>query len=166
MSLAREAVAALRAAGATVATAESLTGGRLCASLVDVAGASQAVCGAIVAYTPAAKCDVLGVDEATIAEFGTVAAQTAMSMADRARERFGSDYALSTTGVAGPDRSEGKPAGTVFIALAGPESTIFEPLHLDGDRDTIRNQTVERCLSLLLDRLREDNSQPHGYINR
>ncbi len=166
MSLAQESVAALRLAGATVATAESLTGGRLCASLVDVPGASAAVCGAIVAYTPAAKSEVLGIDAALIAEFGVVSAQTAMAMADRVRERFGSDYALSTTGVAGPDCSEGKKAGTVFIALAGPQCTIFEPLRLDGDRDTIRNRTVERCLSLLLDRLGEDNSQPHGYINR
>ncbi len=153
MSLARESIAALRAAGATIATAESLTGGRLCASLVDVAGASAAVRGAVVAYTPAAKRDVLGIDAALIAEFGVVSAQTAMAMADRARNIFASDYALSTTGVAGPDRSEGKEAGIVFIALAGPQPTIFESLRLEGDRDMIRNRTVERCLSLLLDRL-------------
>lgn len=162
MTLAAHVVEALREAGATVATAESLTGGRLCAALVDVPGASHVVCGGIVAYTRAAKQDVLGVDAATLDDAGTVSAVTAGQMATRARAAFGATYALATTGVAGPEPSEGKPAGTVFIALACDDGLLVEPLSLAGDRDTIRNGTVAESLSLLLARLGEDNDRHHG----
>ncbi|MCW2798775.1 MAG: competence protein [Aeromicrobium sp.] len=157
MTLASEAVDGLREAGATVATAESLTGGLVCATLVSVPGASDVVLGGIVAYSPQAKIDLLGVDSALIASHGTVDSEVAAQLAIGARERFGSTYGLSTTGVAGPDPSEGKSVGTVHIAVAGPQGVRTTDLQLDGDRDTVRKGAVAALLSQLLVTLREES---------
>lgn len=160
MSSAAEAVAALRSAGATVATAESLTGGLVCATLVNVPGASQVVRGGVVAYAPELKTQLLGVPAALIADRGTVDAGVAAAMAEGARQRLGATYGLATTGVAGPDASEGKPPGTVHIAVAGPNGTVTRQLDLAGDRDSIRSQTVAVLLSMVVATLGED-SPPH-----
>jgi nicotinamide-nucleotide amidase len=162
VSLAAEAVDALRSAHATVATAESLTGGLLCATLVSVPGASDVVRGGIVAYAPALKTQLLGIDAALIAEQGTVTSGVALVMAVAARDRLGATYGLSTTGVAGPGPAEGKPAGTVHIAVAGPDATWTIRLELDGDRDTIRRQTVDALLSWLVARLGEESRSDRG----
>lgn len=156
MSLAGEVIGALRDADATVATAESLTGGLVCSTLVTVAGASDVVLGGIVAYAPEAKIELLHVDADLIDDRGTVDAEVAEQMAFGAQERFGATYGLATTGVAGPDASEGKPAGTVHIAIAGPDGVRTTPLQLDGDRDTVRKGTVDALLSQLVARLREE----------
>lgn len=157
MTLAADAVEALRAAGSTVATAESLTGGLVCAALVSVAGASDVVLGGIVAYSAEAKIDLLGVDRDLIAAGGTVDAGVAAQMAIGARGRLGATYGLSATGVAGPDPSEGKAVGTVHVALAGPDGVLTTLLELVGDRDTIRSRTVDALLSQLVARLREES---------
>lgn len=162
MSLAADAVDALRSAHATVGTAESLTGGLLCATLVSVPGASDVVRGGIVAYAAELKTGLLGVDAALIAQQGTVTSAVALGMAVAARERLGATYGLSTTGVAGPGPSEGKPAGTVHIAVAGPDETWTTRLELDGDRDTIRRQTVDALLSWLVARLGEESRSYRG----
>ena len=159
MSLAAEVVAALRTAGASIAVAESLTGGRLCAALVDVPGASDVVLGGIVAYTAEAKTRVLGVDPVLLENVGTVDASTAAAMALNVRRQFDSTYALATTGVAGPVPSEGKAVGTVYIALASANDIDVRQLTLDGDRDSIRNDTVLQCLSLLLATLKEETQR-------
>lgn len=157
MTAAEELIALLRDTGSSVATAESLTGGLVCAELVSVPGASDVVRGSIVAYTPDAKTDVLGVPADLISRYGTVDEHVAASMANAVRRRFGSTYGLATTGVAGPDPSEGKPAGTVHIAIAGPQGTDSCLLSLAGDRDTIRNTTVAALLSRFVDRVREES---------
>jgi nicotinamide-nucleotide amidase len=157
VSLAADAVAALRGAGATVATAESLTGGLLCSTLVGVAGASDVVLGGVVAYAPEAKIRLLGVDADQIAEHGTVTSEVAIQMATGARRQLGSTYALSTTGVAGPGPSEGRPEGTVHVAIAGPDGVSTRELALIGDRDTIRQGTVDALLSWLVATLGEDS---------
>lgn len=162
MTLAADVVDALRAAHATVATAESLTGGLLCATLVSVPGASDVVRGGVVAYAPELKTQLLGVDAGVIAEHGTVDAAVAVNMAIGARDRLGATYGLSTTGVAGPDPSEGKPAGTVHIAVAGPEGSWSTLLELAGDRDTIRRETVDALLSWLVARLGEESRSARG----
>lgn len=162
MSLAAEAVDALRDAGATVATAESLTGGLLCASLVSVAGASDVVRGGVIAYATEAKIELLGVDAGLIADRGTVDAEVAAQMAFGARERLGATYGLATTGVAGPDASEGKAVGTVHVAIAGPDGVRATLLSLGGDRDTIRQGTVDAVLSQLVARLGEERPKAHG----
>ncbi|MGA8987485.1 CinA family protein [Aeromicrobium sp.] len=162
MITAVDAVEALRSARATVATAESLTGGLLCAALVGVAGASDVVRGGIVAYAPDSKTDLLGVGAELIAERGTVDADVAAAMATGSRERFGATYGLATTGVAGPDPSEGKPVGAVYIAIAGPGGVDTRLLHLSGNRETIRAETVAALLSWLVARLGEESRPDRG----
>ncbi len=116
-------IAELRLRAESVALAESLTGGALCARLVDVAGASDVVRGAVVAYAADLKHTLLGVDRALLADRGTVDPDVAEAMATGVRERTGATYGVATTGVAGPGPSEGKPAGTVYVAVAGPRGT-------------------------------------------
>ncbi|MET0447847.1 MAG: CinA family protein [Aeromicrobium sp.] len=157
-----EAVEALRAVGATVATAESLTGGLVCATLVSVPGASDVVRGGVVAYAPEVKTTALGVDAGLIAERGTVDAEVAAAMARGARTRLGATYGLATTGVAGPDASEGKPPGTVHIAVAGPNGVRTRLLALSGDREAIRSGTVAARLSLLVATLGEESRTARG----
>lgn len=156
MSVADEVIGALRTAGATVATAESLTGGLVCSTLVQVPGASDVVLGGIVAYAADAKVELLDVDPDLIDERGTVDPDVAAQMAFGAQERFNATYGLSTTGVAGPGESDGKPEGTVHIAIAGPDGVRTTALQLAGDRDTIRNGTVDALLSELVATLREE----------
>ncbi|MDQ3629298.1 MAG: nicotinamide-nucleotide amidohydrolase family protein, partial [Actinomycetota bacterium] len=131
-------VAGLRARSATVACAESLTAGLLCATLVDVPGASEVVRGAVVAYATDLKATLLGVDPVALARDGAVAESTARAMATGVRERLGATYGVSTTGVAGPGADEGRPAGTVHVAVAGPRRVAHRLLHLDGDRAAVR----------------------------
>jgi len=155
-------VAALTRYGQTVATAESLTGGLACAALIDVPGASEVVRGGVVAYAADVKSSLLGVDAGLIARVGTVDAAVAEAMAERARHTLSATWGISTTGVAGPDSSEGKDVGTVYVAVAGPSSTASRRLELSGSRAEIRSGTVLACLSLLLGRLEEQSATDRG----
>jgi nicotinamide-nucleotide amidase len=147
-------VARLAARVESVATAESLTGGRVCAELTAVPGASAVVRGGVVAYTPQAKREVLAVPEDLLARRGTVAAETALAMAHGVRRLLAADWAVATTGVAGPEPSEGKPVGTVYLAVVGPgergeERVGTSALTLSGSRTQIRAATVSHALQLL-----------------
>jgi nicotinamide-nucleotide amidase len=153
---------ALRGTGQTVATAESLTGGLLCATLVDVPGASDVLLGAVVAYLPQSKTEVLGVDPELIERVGTVHDDVAAAMAEGAVRVMGSTWGVSTTGVAGPEPSEGKPVGTVHVAVAGPDGVTTRALSLHGDRRLVREQAVDAALSLLIGRLGEETTAPRG----
>ena len=153
---------ALRGTGQTVATAESLTGGLLCATLVDVPGASDVLRGGVVAYLAETKSDVLGVDPALIEWVGTVHADVAAAMAEGAVRVMGSTWGVATTGVAGPEPSEGKPVGTVHVAVTGPGGVQTRELSLHGDRGLVREQAVDAALSLLIGRLREETASPRG----
>lgn len=153
---------ALRGTGQTVATAESLTGGLVCATLVDVPGASDVLRGGVVAYLPGAKTDVLGVDSDLLERVGTVHADVAAAMAEGAVRVMGSTWGVATTGVAGPEPSEGKAVGTVHVAVAGPDGVLTRDLSLRGDRRLIREQAVDAALSLLIGRLREETRSPRG----
>lgn len=139
--------------GLWLSTAESLTGGLVCAALTDVPGSSAVVCGGIVSYTVAAKSGVLGVDSDLLDVVGPVHADTAAAMARATAARFGSDFGLSTTGVAGPGPNDGHPAGTVFIAVAASADVegpvVVRQLQLAGDRAAVRAATVEAVLGLL-----------------
>lgn len=158
MSTAQQAVEALRAANATIATAESLTGGLVAAALVSVPGASDVLRGGVVAYAADIKTSVLGVDELLVASHGTVDPLVAEAMALRAREICGATFGVATTGVAGPDPSEGHAPGTVFVALAGPNQVSHQRLDLTGDRQAIRSETVAVVLSWLVASLRADGA--------
>jgi nicotinamide-nucleotide amidase len=113
-------VFALSEHGQTVAVAESLTGGMLCSALVDVPGASAVVRGGVVSYATDLKHRLLGVDAGLLAANGPVDPDVAAQMAHGVRERLGADWGVATTGVAGPDPQDGIPAGTVYVAVAGP----------------------------------------------
>ncbi len=147
MTVAAELVALLTARGLSVATAESLTGGAVCAELVSVPGASAVVRGGVVAYAPDVKRDALGVPGELIADVGTVDAAVARAMAAGVRERLAADVGLATTGNAGPDPSEGKPVGRVHVAVATAAGTRDWVLDLAGDRAAIRRTTVDIVLS-------------------
>jgi nicotinamide-nucleotide amidase len=148
-----ELVTALRRLDATVATAESLTGGLVCATLVSVPGASDVVRGGVVAYWPDLKVDLLNVPQELVDRVGTVDPAVARAMAAGARDRLGATYAVATTGVAGPDPSEGKPVGTVHVGVADPTGSTDRAYVFDGDRQAIRRRACEAALDLLAERV-------------
>lgn len=155
-ALAGQVVAALRTTGSTLACAESLTGGLVCASLVEVPGASDVLLGGVVAYSSSVKASVLGVPDGVLAEHGTVHRATAEHMACGVARLLGSTHAVATTGVAGPGPSEGHPEGTVFVAVlasrAGSSGEVLvRGLQLPGDRAAVRAGAVEAVLALLLE---------------
>ena len=143
----------LREHGATVATAESLTGGRLAALLTGVPGASATYVGGVVAYATGLKVSLLGVPAGLVEEHGAVSAACARAMAEGARSVTGATYALSTTGVAGPDLQEGRPAGTVYVGIAGPGGSQAVELALAGDRGAVQDASCAHAVELLRARL-------------
>lgn len=151
---AREALRLLIGRVETLAVAESLTGGLVASELVAVPGASAAFRGSVTAYATELKHEILGVDAALLAERGAVDAEVARAMAEGVRDRLGADWGVSTTGVAGPDPQDGQPAGTVFVAVAGPRDTVVSPLRLPGDRGAVRRASVAAVLELLTFELR------------
>ena len=155
-TLAAQVITMLRAAGQTVAAAESVTGGLVVAALTSVPGASWAVRGGVVSYATDLKASLLGVPQAMLDQHGAVYPGVAAAMANGVRQRLGATFGVATTGVAGPDPAEGQAVGTVHIAVSAQDDTVVRTLALDGDRDRIRRVTVERSLALLLGRLRED----------
>lgn len=154
--LAGQVIELLRAAGQTVAVAESLTGGLVAAALTTIPGASLAVRGGVVAYATDLKAALLSVPQRMLDEHGAVYPAVASAMAVGVRQRLGATFGVATTGVAGPDPQDGQPVGTVHIAVSADDDTVVRTLALDGDRDRIRSLTVDRSLALLLGRLRED----------
>ncbi len=142
-------VAALTARGETVSVAESLTGGLLASAFVDVPGASAVLRGGVVAYATDLKAELLGVDADLLRRAGAVDADVATAMAVGVRERLAATYGLATTGVAGPDPQDGVPAGTVYVALAGPRAVRGAALTVPGDRSTVRAAAVRAALDLL-----------------
>ena len=147
--LATRVVVTLTGLGQTVAVAESLTGGLLAASLVDVPGASAVFRGGVVAYATDLKAALLGVPADLLQRHGPVHPDVAAAMAEGVRDRLGATFGVATTGVAGPDPSDGLPVGTVHVAAAGPAGTRRRPLSLAGDRRSIREQAVAGALGLL-----------------
>ncbi|RNL86191.1 CinA family protein [Halostreptopolyspora alba] len=141
---------ALRARAGTVATAESLTGGLIGATLTEVAGASATYRGGVVAYATPLKEGLLGVPSSLLREHGAVHPDVACAMARGVRERVVATFGLAVTGVAGPEPQDGQPVGTVFVAIAGPgEGGAVEEFHFDGERALVRRRTVEEALRLL-----------------
>lgn len=151
--LASDLVGSLRDAGATVALAESLTGGLVSAALTEVAGASEVVRGGVVAYGSDLKVSVLGVDVALLERHGAVHPEVAEQMALGVRRLMEARYGIATTGVAGPTEQNGQPVGTVFVGLSCAAGEQVRALHLDGDRAAIRRQSTHAALELLRDEL-------------
>ena len=141
-------LAALRDRGWTLAVAESLTGGLVAATVVEVPGASAVLRGAVVAYATDLKASVLGVDQELLAARGAVDPEVARQMAEGVRRQLRADVGLATTGVAGPDPQDGRPPGTVHVAVVTPRGSEVCSLVLSGDRAQIRAATVREALSL------------------
>lgn len=138
-------------AGKTLAVAESCTGGMLASMLVDIPGVSGTLVEGHVTYANEAKMRVLGVRAETLEQYGAVSEQTAREMARGLRERSGADYALSITGIAGPDGgTPEKPVGLVWIALADQQEIRALRLNLHGDRMSIRTLACLHAMHLLL----------------
>jgi len=134
----------------TVAVAESCTGGLLANRLTNVPGASAVFLAGYVCYSNPAKIGMLNVDPQLIEKHGAVSEQVAHALAEHARACAGSDYALATTGVAGPSGgSPEKPVGTVHIALASPEETIAKKFFFPTDRETFKQIATQAALELL-----------------
>lgn len=162
---AAEVLALLRERGATLAVAESLTGGLVAARITAVPGASRSFRGSVTAYATDLKGSVLGVNTGLLAAQGAVDPEVARSMALGVRRVLGADFGLATTGVAGPDPQDGKPVGTVYVAVADEGGTTVLSPAPTGDRTEIRNATVEAALSLLRDVLRGRTGE-HGGEQR
>ena len=148
---------ALASKGLYLAIAESLTGGMLTSAFVDVPGASNVLLGSIVAYQTELKHELLGVSRPLLQEQGAVDAEVVAQMAGGVRRKLAAKsgldeslvVGLATTGVAGPDSQDGKPAGTVFIGISGPTGEFVYPLDLAGSRAEIREATVSAAVAAL-----------------
>ena len=134
----------------TVACAESCTGGLLMSRLTDFSGASAYVKGGVVAYTNDIKNKILNVKAETLEEFGAVSRQTALEMATNVREIFSATIGLSTTGVAGPSTSEGKPVGLVYVAIVGEDFSDVKECHFKGTRSEIKALAADAAFELLM----------------
>lgn len=141
-------IAGLRARGWTIATGESLTAGRVAATLADVAGCSDVLRGGVVAYQADVKVELLGVPP-EMAAAGVVSQQVAEAMARGAAGVLGADVGVATTGVAGPEPHAGEPVGSVWLAVCTPDGVSSRHLDLPGDREAIRSQTVSACLDAI-----------------
>lgn len=147
----------LKQRGETLALAESCTGGHIANRITDVPGASAVFLGGVVSYSNQVKENLLGVSAQTLAEHGAVSDAVARGMAQGARDRLKTDYALAVTGIAGPDGgTPEKPVGTVFIALATPRHTfVINPTNR-FDRENFKVVTTQQALDLLRRALLKD----------
>ena len=137
----------------TISVAESLTGGLVAASLTQIPGASAVFKGGIIAYGDEIKQQVLKVDSALITKFTSISEPVAQSMATNVRELMNTDIGIATTGVAGPDKSDGFAPGIVFVAISIGDHKICQKLELVGDRTQIRDQSVNEIFKLTLSQL-------------
>jgi len=134
----------------TVAVAESLTGGLIGATLTSVSGASEYFQGGVISYSVDIKKRILGVDPSIIETYGVVSRECAIAMAQGVQELCDTRASLAVTGEAGPGVGEkGVPVGTVWVAVCLDDVTISQAFSFDGDRHTIREQTVADTISLL-----------------
>jgi len=149
-SLAEVVLDAAKSTGVTIATAESCTGGLVSGALTAIPGSSAVFLGGAVTYADEVKTELLGVDPALFSTFGAVSEPVAQAMAAGARDATGSDYAISITGIAGPDGGTAdKPVGTVWFGVATPDAVTAQMRRFVGDRSGIRERSVVTALDLL-----------------
>ena len=137
--------------GWTLAVAESCTGGLLGHRITNVSGSSAYFQGGVISYSNEAKESILGVPHEILEEYGAVSKETALAMAQRARQLFSTDIAMSVTGIAGPTGgTPEKPVGLVYIALAAEGVDLWEKHIWNGDREENKRQSAQAALRLLL----------------
>ena len=145
-----------RTKGVKISCAESCTGGLVGAALTEIAGSSDVFNGSAVTYSNEAKREILGVKAETLERFGAVSAECAVEMAEGSRRVYGADFAVSVTGIAGPDGgSDAKPVGTVWFGVAGPDGTVAAVRRLPGNRSEVRTRAVRFALSELWKAMKE-----------
>lgn len=144
-------VKVLRQKNLKLSFAESVTGGLLASSVVDVVGASEVFLGSTVSYSTQSKENILAVSHELVTEKGTVDPEVALAMARGSQKIFSSDIALSTTGVAGPGQHEGKDAGTVYVGIVYSNKETVLLCKTTGTRNQIRQNTAVFCISKLLE---------------
>ena len=149
-SLEQVVLSLLKQRGATLATAESCTGGLIAKRMTDLPGSSAVFLGGAVTYSTPSKHRVLGIDSGLLEEKGAVSPETAAAMAEGVRRLYGSDYALSATGVAGPDSDDrGNPVGLVYAALSSERGTFVRELHCGNVRARCRIRAASHALDML-----------------
>ena len=159
--LAEEVLNIARIHNVKISCAESCTGGLIGAALTEIPGSSENFNGSAVTYSNESKNKILGVSLETLKNFGAVSKECAIEMAEGARKIYDSDFAVSVTGIAGPDGgSESKPVGLVYFGLASREkSTAFKKI-LPGNRNDVRIRTVKFALAELWRMIRDNNIKP------
>lgn len=156
MTASQRAFTLLRDRKQTICFAESLTGGLIAATFIENPGASAVIGESYVSYAEAAKQRLLGVKKETLKNHGVVSAACAQEMAEGARIRSNANWAVSATGLAGPDGgTEHTPVGTVFIGISSENECHAREFHFEGDRMQVRQQAVQAALQLLAERLEE-----------
>ena len=156
ISLATRVVKTFTERDLTLATAESLTGGLIGATLTEVPGASKIYQGGAIAYATDVKGRLLGVDRADVDAFSVVSGQVAAGMASGIHRLTGADWVVAVTGVAGPDPQDGHAPGEVWICVRGPQIGVLPPAfhtrqyQFEGDRRAVREATVDAALAMLL----------------
>ncbi len=150
-TLEQQVIAALKACGLTLATAESCTGGLAAKRLTDVPGASAVFLGGVVSYTNGVKERALGVPHDMLEEYSAVSGPVARAMAEGVCRVTCADFGVSVTGVAGPDKDDaGHDVGIVYIALSAENETTVQLLHLSGGRSAIRAAAADGMFRMLL----------------
>ncbi|WP_109298832.1 competence/damage-inducible protein A [Aquimarina sp. AU474] len=141
----------------TLALAESCTGGKIAESFTAIAGASQYFNGGVVTYATQSKVDILGINPDSIEEFSVTSAEVAQAMAEAVKKKFKSDYAIATTGNAGPTKGDGGvDVGTVFIAISTPQNTFVKKYEFGNLRERVIGKTVHKSFELLLEELKNN----------
>lgn len=149
----------LKQAGVTVACAESCTGGNIAHMLTLMPGSSAYFLGGVVAYANDVKINVLGVNPHDLNTYGAVSEQVARQMAEGARKVLGAQYAVSTTGIAGPDGgTKEKPVGTIWMAVAGPNGTVTERMLISHTRERNIGRGAVHAIQLLLAQIEKDKT--------
>lgn len=138
-------IAYLSERGETISVAESLTAGGLANMLTSASGSSAVFVGGLTAYRNEIKSTMLEVDPKVITEFTVVSEEVADAMAEGARKVFGTTWAISTTGAAGPEPLEGHAPGSVWISIRGPINQALQ-LNLEGGREQVRNGTISTAI--------------------
>ncbi|HBA98132.1 MAG TPA: damage-inducible protein CinA [Lachnospiraceae bacterium] len=154
MEIAEKIVNILKEQGLHISTAESLTGGMLASSIVDIGGASEVFEEGYITYSDAVKHKVLGVSKDCLEKYTAVSSVVAKQMAEGTAQITGSDITVATTGYAGPGNADdGTPAGTVYIGVFYKEKTDVRKFCFDGDRNSVRRQTVSEALKMAAEKL-------------
>jgi len=133
----------------SLSVAESITGGGLASALTDIPGASKVFIGGLIAYSDQVKINELSISKADLLKYGAVSEEIALAMAQGCLKKFKTDYALATTGVAGPGSDNGVKAGTAWIGVAGKGESFAIALSLSGTREIIRHATITSALAAL-----------------